>query len=440
MRHAGSRVGPCRSLRPVSAVKDPPKIISVTSFANAGALVFAASLVLSIGGFAFHAIASRKLGVEDYGSLYSLIALYGLAGFPVAIFTSVITKYAAEFSALHDDAHVRGLIDLIVKTFAVCGFAYVFAAIVFERPLGNFLHVPVWEIPTVGVMVAVGILSGTLRAIGQGVHDYLGFAWSTSLEGILKVTALALFILAGLSVSLGITAFLIGIIGGAVIIAYSLAKRYLRVASAPIVLDWKRILATIGGSASLSLMMTFIGMADVLIVKHFFSATDAGLYSSASLCGKILLYFVGFVPVVLIPQATYRHARGERTRRTLWSAVLFVAVVSVCGVFAYGVLGFFVLHALVGHSFDAAIPLLQPYATAMACLALTNTLGAYGIATHRLAFVIPLVAATCGTLTAIYFVHPSLATVVNELVVGNIAMLLSISVPLAIQGLREKRL
>ncbi len=412
---------------------------SARSILNASALVFAASMILSGGGFVFHAIASRRLGVGDYGALYALVSLYAIAVTPASLFVPVVTKYAAEFRALHDDSHVRGLIDLILRAFGVFGLAYILVAVLLAKPIGTFLHLPGWEIPIVGVMAGVGILSAALRAIGQGVHDYSAYGLSMASEGIGKVVVLLAFAALGLTIFRGVLAFTLGILIGALFIFVPLGRRYFNVVRSKVTLDWRRILGTTAGAASLTLTMTLIGFGDVLIVKHAFPASEAGLYSAASLSAKILLYFVGFVPAILIPQATHRHARGERTRRTLGAACVFVAVVSLIGVAAYATLGSFVLHALVGHAFDAALSLLPVYAGAMAFLAMTNTLGSYALATHRLAFVVPLLVTTVATLAFIAVVHPSLAAVVNELLVGNIVMFTALGVPLGIQGIQHIR-
>jgi O-antigen/teichoic acid export membrane protein len=396
-------------------------------------------MTLSVGGFLFHAIASRRLGVDAYGTFYALISLYTLVGFPVAVFAPVVTKYSAEFGALHDDAHVRGLIGLIVRIFVVVGAIYVVAGFVLAVPLAGYLHISAWAIPIVGVMAAAGILSTTMRAIGQGVHAYRAYAWSLAGEGIIKVVALALLAAIGLSTVGATTAFLVGIVAGAAIIAISLINKYRGIQPSPVLLDWRRIFATTTGAAVLMLTIASMGFADVLVVKHAFSAQQAGLYAVASLCGKILLYFVGFVPAILIPQATHRHARGERTRKILLAAVLFIAVVAIAGVLAFHYGGLLVLHVLTGHAFDAALPLLPGYAAAMAALAMTNSLGSYGLSTHRLTFVVPLLLATIGTLITIALVHPSLSAVVAELLIGNLVMVLAVAAPLAIQALRDAR-
>jgi O-antigen/teichoic acid export membrane protein len=423
----------------VSVAKPTPALFGSRAIANASALVFAASMVLSIGGFLFHAIASRRLGVADYGSFYALISLLGIGGLPIAVFTPVVTRYSAEFAALHDDGHVRGLIGLILRIFAVFGAIYVVGGIALSQTVAAYLHVATWQISIVGVMLAVSVASGTLRAIGQGVHAYGAFAASLAGEGIFKVIVLALVALLGVTIAGATGAFLCGLVAGAVFIAIPLFRAYGGVAPSPILLDWKRIFATIGGAAVLTLTMTCIGFADVLLVKHFFPAADAGLYAAASLCGKILLYFVGFVPAILIPQATHRHARKESTRRILWAAIAFVGAVSIVGVLAYGAFGAVLLHVLVGHEFDGALQFLPTYAAAMAALAMTNCLCSYGMATHRLGYAAPLLIATAGTLALIAFVHPSLTVVVKELLIGNLAMVACVAVPLAVQGARKAR-
>jgi hypothetical protein len=91
----------------------------------------------------------------------------------------------------------------------------------------------------------------------------------------------------------------------------------------------------------------------------------------------------------------------------------------------------------VGHAFDAASPLLMPYASAMMLLAVTNLLTCYGVATHRLSFAIPLVAGTLGTLAMIGVVHPSLYAVVCELLLGNALICVLVAVALALQSVNE---
>ncbi len=405
------------------------------------ALVFAAGMILNICGFVAHAIASRELGVAVYGELYALISATVIAALPAAFLAPVIAQLAAEFRALHDDGHLRGLTTSVALGFALLGVLYVIAGGLGAFPFGRFLHVSVWSVPFVGLLAAVVLCLSALRAVAQGTQDFMGYSVSNAVEGIAKVFGIAAFITIGFHLFGGIAGFILGPLAALGYMAHRLARRYAGAALHPIHYDWRRIVHAGAGAASATIATTLMGSADVVLVKHYFNAHDAGLYAAASLGGKILLYMVGFVPTVLLPQAADRHARGARTREVLAASLAMFAVMALCGLSIFRFFGIDVLHALVGHAFDAAAPLLVSYGLAMTLLALTNSLTYYGIATHRLAFTIPLLACTLGTLAAIVIAHPTLGAVVRIMVAGNLAAAAAVTLTLLFQSaaMRERR-
>ena len=251
-----------------------------------GVLVFAATMVLNLGGFAFHAIASRRLGVSDYGILYTLISMCTIAAVPAALAVPVIARFAAEFRVLHDDRHVRRLIVDLVRLFGALALAYVVIALLAMRPIGAFLHVPAWTVPLVAAMGGGMLLSSVLRAVAQGIQDYGGFARSCVTDGTSKVVAVLLFTLLGFGLFGGTLGFVVGIFGGAIAVAIALYGRFGNVEQCAIRYDWRRIAISGVGAAAITLAGALMGSADVVLVKHFFDAEQAGIYSAASLGGK----------------------------------------------------------------------------------------------------------------------------------------------------------
>jgi O-antigen/teichoic acid export membrane protein len=403
-----------------------------------GALVFAATMVLNLGGFAFHAVASRRIGVADYGILYALISMSTILAVPANLAAPVIARFAAEFRVLHDDRHVRRLVVDIVRFFGMLGLAYLVVSAFVMRAAGSFLHAPIWPAPLVALIGGTLLLSLVLRAIAQGTQDYAGFARSCVADGVAKVVGVVLFTTLGLALFGGILGFFCGALGGAVAMALTLLARYRSVEDCTIRYDWRRIALSGVGSAAITLAGALIGSADVILVKHFFDPDQAGIYSAASLAGKVLLYFVGFVPTILLPQATERHVRGERTRSALVMCLGILCAISVVGLIALKFFGIVLLHALVGRAFDGAEPLLLPYSLAMVFLALSSVLGAYGIATHRIAFALPLLIGVLATLSAIVYAHASLAQVVHVVAAGNGITALAVACGLAWQSLAGK--
>jgi O-antigen/teichoic acid export membrane protein len=396
-------------------------------------LVFTAGMVLNVCGFAAHAVASRQLGVGAYGGLYALINAALIAGLPVAFVAPVVAQLAAEFRALHDDGHLRGLTDSIAGGFAKLAVLYVVVATAGMVPFAHFLHVPIWSLPFVGLLAGVALFVNALRAIAQGTQDFVGYGFSNAVEGIAKVIGIVVLIAVGLRLGGAIIGFLAGPACALVYLAARLKRRYAASPPHRVRYDWRRILNAGAGAAAATIAISLMGSADVILVKHYFPEHAAGLYAAASLGGKMLLYAVGFVPTVLLPQAADRHARGARTRDVLASSLAMLVAVALCGLFVFYFFGLDVLHALVGHAFDAAAPLLVKYGLAMVLLALTNSLTFYGIATHRLAFTVPLFGCTLGTLAAIISFHTTLATVVEIMVLGNLAAALAVTISLLFQ-------
>lgn len=396
-------------------------------------LVFSAGMVLNVCGFIAHAVASRQLGVAAYGGLYALINAALIAALPAAFVAPVVVQLAAEFRALHDDGHLRGLTDSIAGGFAKLGLVYLFVATLGAFPFARFLHVPVWSVPFVGLLAGVALFVNALRAIAQGTQDFLGYGLSNAAEGIAKVVGIVALISVGLRLGGGIIGFFLGPLCALIYLGLRLKRRYSVCQPHSVRYDWRRILNAGAGAAAATIAIALMGSADVVLVKHYFPPHAAGLYAAASLGGKMLLYLVGFVPTVLLPQAADRHARGARTREVLVGSLTMLAVVGLCGIGIFYFFGLDVLHALVGRAFDAASPLLVKYGVAMVLLALTNSLTFYGIATHRLAFTVPLFLCTLGTLIAIVAIHPTLAIVVEIMVIGNFAAALAVAVSLAFQ-------
>jgi O-antigen/teichoic acid export membrane protein len=396
-------------------------------------LVFAASMVLNVCNFAAHAIASRELGVVVYGGLYALINAALIAALPAAFVGPVVAQLAAEFRALHDDGHLRGLTESVADAFARLGLLYMVVAAFAAIPFSWFLHVPIWSAQFVGLIAGAALYLSALRAVAQGTQDFVGFSFSNAIEGVAKVCAIGVLLAVGLKLGGGIIGFFVGPLCALTYLGVRLHRRYAVAVAHSVRYDWRRIMNAGAGAAAASISLALIGSADVVLVKHYFDPHDAGLYAAAALGGKILLYLVGFIPTVLLPQAADRHARGAQTREVLMGSLLMFAVVALCGLFVFRYFGLEVLHALVGHAFDAAAPLLVTYGLAMVLLALTNSLTYYGIATHRLAFTVPLLVCTLGTLGAIVAIHPTLTTVVKILVVGNAVGTIAVAVSLLAQ-------
>lgn len=376
-------------------------------------------MLANVCAFIFHARVSRLLGVTDYGALYALMALLPLAGVPAAALATVVTKLAAELHALDDRAGIGALIRALTRALGLTALVTAAAGILLQIPISAFLNVHRDAVVATGVVIGVTIALPALRAVLQGVEDFSRYALSWAAEAVLKMVLGISFALLGWGVTGALAGYAIG--GGIAAVYTCLALRG-KGASPPrgdVKLDLRRLLHTTGGALVLIATFTALSYGDSLIVKHFMSAADAGLYAAVSLSGKVMLYLTSFIPLVLLPKVANRATTGGqpapilRAALIMWAALTAVALIPFY--FAPGVL----VRTLVGAKFEPAASLLFPYALAMALLGVMNVIASYKIALHRFDFTYPFAALTIAELGTIAVYHPSLQAVIRVLLIGN---------------------
>ncbi len=398
-----------------------------------GLLVLAATLLLNGGAFLFHAIVSRKLGVSSYGSLYAVLSFVLLASFPAGIFNTVVAKFAAEFRALDDPAHLRALTLAVCKVFGVGLLVYIALGFALSKPIGEFMRVPFWEIVLGAAMAGSVVFIFALRAIAQGTQDFRGFSLSLVIDGALKATLGAALATAAFGLAGGIVGFFAGTLTSGIYTMWRLWGQVGRYAHTEFPIDLRRVYATTIGAAALTASTAVLSYGDVLTVKHFFAAHDAGIYAATSLGGKILFFLVGFAPTVLLPKAAASHSRGANPLGALRGAMLMVIALSSAGLLVFIFGAGIILRLLVGGNFTQAVPLLPWYGLAMALLAITNVIASYSIALHRFAFSIPLVFIALAEMAVLFVYHPSLQSVITILILGNAFALVAVSICLGVQ-------
>jgi O-antigen/teichoic acid export membrane protein len=161
----------------------------------------------------------------------------------------------------------------------------------------------------------------------------------------------------------------------------------------------------------------------VTLVKHFFSVTDAGIYSAASFCGKILFFVVGFVPLMILPKAAQHAAAGKPAKGILVQGVALTAGLAGLGLAVFYLVPETIIRMSYGAAFVSAAPFLFEYGIAMSLLGITNVVVTYKIGLHRYGFVGPLLAVAILEPLAIVLFHRTLGGVILILLAVNAAAL-----------------
>ncbi len=405
-------------------------------FVRHGAIVFAASTACNIFNYLFNFALSRRLGVEGFAALSSLSSLIVIVSIPTAVLALVVVKYTAVYHAAGDAARIRRLSQILLKATAVGGIVLFALGWLLNRQIGSFLRID--DGPAVLVclgIIAIGVATPSARSILQGEQDFVRYSASIVLETLLKVAFAVLFVYSGFGVK---GAMLGWILGTSCALAYTvcavLRKHGARsVDAAPLNLDLRRLFYTTTGVATATAFLTLITFMDVLLVKHYFSPGQAGLYAAVNLGGKVIFFLVAFVPAVLLPKAVAREVSGTNPLPLLLQALAVTALMSIAVLIVFGFFPGDVVLALAGRAFAGAAPFVLPYGISMCLLGIVTLLVNYRIGVHRFGFLYSLGAVLVCEVMGIVLFHRTLWDVVHIVLTGNAA-----AVAACVFGLRPK--
>jgi O-antigen/teichoic acid export membrane protein len=383
-----------------------------------GVLVFVGLTGANVLNYAFYAVIGRMVGVENYGAFSSVVAAVIICMTPAIIGQTVVAKLAADFRAVADLDGLRGFADAVTAFSIALGAALGLGGIVLARPLAGFLQISDASIVSIAALsLAVGIVMLLQRGVFQGAGAFGSFGISNLLEGFGKVSFAALF-----TFFYGVRGAFMGMtIGLLATVLYNVLRIRQKFGSASrrFRADAYRIAVSASATGLAVFAITTMLLFDVILVKHYFSLRDAGLYGAAALIGRALYTVVAFVPTLVLPKASGHHAARRSPLPLLFAAggVTLACCSAALIVFRFAPVA--VLIGIAGRKFIDAAPLVFPYGCATAALSTANVFAMYKIGLHRFGFVRPLSAVMCGEIVSVVVRHRTLTDVLQTIVVGH---------------------
>ncbi len=395
-------------------------------FLKRGALVFGGLVSANFLTYVFYATIARALGVESAGLFMSLLAAILILSLPGHVLATVVAKIASDACARGERSVLRGL-GIVTTALAVPVAFVALVGVVLGGPaIAQFFHT---GDHVVIALAAAGMVTtfplGTQRAVLQGGGAFGAFVFSNLVDAGGKL-ATGVVLLFGSHGAGGVRFVLAGYLAAT---GLALAVNALLTIRGREPVVWPRQTARsvrrlVVGVALPMAVLTTMTLADGILVRHYLSARDAGLYNSAiALVGRAIVMIVQFVPTILLPRAAAEAAAGRSARRYL--VVSLGLTLLTCGAIV-GVIALFPAQsvlAIAGPTFLGAVPLMATYALAMSAIAGAIVVATYLIGIDRHAFAIPVAAIGIAEIVAIALVHPDLATVVRIVLIGHTAAL-----------------
>ncbi len=283
-------------------------------------------LITGFGNYLFHLLMGRMLGPVDYGILASLISLLYLLSIPVGTLNLVIVKFVSTLKGQKKLGAVGSFFKVVNQKVFFLGLAMLLVYFILNPILTSFLHLnSSLPLIIIGGIALIVIMTMINRATLQGLLRFNYLAASNVSEIVVKLPCAVLLVIWGLKVNGALLAI---VIGGMVAYSFSLfpLRQLLAAKTKSSVFAKKEILSFAVPVFLSTLAFTSLYTTDIILVRHFLIAQQAGFYAALATLGKII-YFVSLpIILVLFPMVAERHANGQHYRPLLFASSALVGL------------------------------------------------------------------------------------------------------------------
>lgn len=376
-----------------------------------GALLFVSATLVNVGNYLFNLILGRWLGPAAFADLSLIVTLFLVTSFLTAGVQTPAGRFSAIFAAERNLASIAGLRRLSSRVALLIGLSLA-AVFVLGAPLWASFFSASSPMPFIlfGLFVPFFVLQGVDRGLLQGRTRFGFLAGTYQVEMWSRLLLSLIFVALGWGVN--------GAVGG---IAFSFVAAWLiarRVAAdlpaaqplAPLLR--KEVLLFTGPVLVAQLGQILINNSDVLIVRRFFPAEEAGLYASLALTGRIVFFATWSVVTAMFPIVAQRYSRGQPHRHLLFVSLGVVLAGSLIIVAITYLFPEAIVQVLFGPAYLAIAPLLWVYALATMFYALANVVINYRLSIGSTGGTYLAIAAGVAQVALLWTFHASLSQVV----------------------------
>ncbi len=403
------------------------KILSDRFFKNS-AIYFTGTVAVGFLNYLFHPILSRLMGVEDFGDVQAFLSFFVLVGPLVAVFGSICVNITAHSGDEKEKIIIISHLRKIAFYVAAAVFLFLLASSYFLKGFFNFSSLSSFILLLVSPLLVVSI---TMRnAFLQGTRNFKSLAYNGIIASISRLVFSVLFVVIGWHVFGAVCGMLMAQL---VTLGYLFWKTKDKLTFVPVLgpLFTKKIYGELGYGLLVlvvSLTATFLYSADVLVVKHYFSATQAGLYSGIAIVGRVIFFLSASVGAVLFPSITKDNTVAENNK-LLFKALFIVFLLGGSACLFFVLFPSWLVHLLIGSRYLDYVYLLPRLGLLSFLAAIAQILFFYYLALRQKFILFPAIIGVTIDVLLSYFNHANLYAIVNNFIFGSLTVIILLIIP-----------
>ncbi|WP_397364626.1 oligosaccharide flippase family protein [Olleya sp. R77988] len=378
-------------------------------------------LAVNGGNYLYNLILGRVLGPAQFADAAVLITFLLVLSFVAMTFQLVTAK----FSVVFENEAFQNFVSKIYKNATIFGLGFGALIIVFAKQLQTVFNTSSSSMFTIfGIGVPLYFLMSVNRGVFQGKKEFKSLSITYQAEMLSRlIITLGLIFLFNMQSSVVIAiGILISFAFG--LVPFKFKNLNFKKTIALEASQSKQVKSFFVITAFYELTQIIINNSDILLVKHYFDAYDAGLYASLALIGRIVYFVAWMFVMLLLPTVVQLKKEGKATAPILFKYVGYIAAIATTIVIGCALFPETAITLLFGDSYLAMAPLLWKYALATGLFAISNIFAYYYLSLDR--YVPVVISGIFGMLQMglVVFFHDSLEQVVHMQIIAMSLLLI----------------
>jgi len=392
---------------------------------RAGSIFLVGTVIAAGFNYLYQVSMGRMLGPGDYGILGSLFAIIYMVTFSTKTFGLVLSKFSAEFHGKKEFGNLKSLIKKSFRKIAFLGAIALIPYFAASPFIAKFMNLDsVSGVIIVGFIAYFSVLFTILTGALNGLQKFVWQNISNVVSPFIKFFLAIFFVYLGMGVNGALIAVILGFILGIFIAEFPLSKLLKNIEAKHF--DPKRIYVFLIPAFLSILFPIFLITLDQILVKHFFSSADAGLYAASGNIGKIIWFCSGFFIHAMFPKIIALKSKNKETKKLLGTTLLYTSFLAIGGSFICFLAPRFVVSIIYGYQYLTASPLIGVFGLALGLFSISQVLIYYNLAAERYGFLFFLFLGLVIEIIGIVLFHKTLFHILTSLLIANIFNLISL--------------
>jgi len=334
--------------------------------------------------YLFYPVLSRLLSPSDFGDIQALFSLIAQSGIILGAFSIIAVNIIS--NTLDENERDVVISKLQKISFYIIGIIFIILLLYIGKLKYFFNFSTFYPLFGLAIILPLSTLITFRNAYLQGTGNFLHLSISGIVASLSKLILAVVFILVGLSV-FGAT---LGIIFSYVLVFIYLFYQtrnflHLNKKTDIHILEKGRINKELKYGLLVFFatgLVTLFYTSDILIIKHYFSAIDAGLYAGVSVVAKILFFVIAPASTVLFSSVKIARSFKENLLALRKSLIISI-ILGLGGMITFYFFSSEIVSITVGSKYAIFAYLLPKIGLIMLLTAIINVFVLYFLALRR---------------------------------------------------------